>query len=107
MIQLTCWRLRQICDVLRASVWDADRDPNFPVLIETGPGGVKVSAQNGDEAVAWCEAGTFAPQTFTLPASVLEGLAGWGDSPVFLEALPLTRCCRVGWGDGGGGWSQV
>src|SRR5438105_4690559 len=96
MIQLTRWRLRQICDVLRASVWDPDRNPNLLVLVEAGPGGLTISARNDDEAVAWHEAGTFRPQTFAQPSAAL-----------LLEPLPFARCWRVGWCDGRGGWSQV
>ena len=57
MIQLTRWRLRQICDVLRASVWDADRDPNLPVLVEAGPAGLTISARNVHAAELLAEAG--------------------------------------------------
>src|SRR4051794_8124600 len=104
MIQLTRWRIREICDVFRASVW-ADGDNLPPVLIQAGPEGLTVSSQDGAFAVAYRQSGTFEPQAFGLPGKALEAVAGWSDRPVVLEPLPPGQC-RVTWSTNGEGWSR-
>jgi len=103
MIQLSRWRIRRICDVLRATVWAATGDPSLPVLIQASRDQLTISSQGGGFAVTHTERGNYEPGTIILPGTFLQEYEGWSDSVVLLQPISLYRCL-VTWWAGSEGW---